>query len=463
MSVQGTTIAKKALGILLFFSAVASASFKYTGVVEGFYGTPYSFQARKELMSFLADHGMNLYLYGPKNDPYHREKWRMAYPEKVQKHFQELILLGEKLNVTFCYALSPGLDIRYASKKDRKILIEKLERFLKMGARCLGVLFDDIPAQLSGADRKYYRNPGEAQADLLNEVFNKLRIIRKGLLFIVLPTEYAGTNPSPYKTSIRRNLHPDVLLMWTGRGVVNKTITTEETKRFHSVYGRKPLIWDNYPANDFALGQLFLGPYQGRDPGLGKTSLGILSNPMIQPYASQIPLHTFALFSQAPLQYDPQKAWFNALQLFGKEAGTWLYELASQVQRSKLGHRDDVSLRKLVNEFHAAVQSTDRKAIEALIPSLRLRLQRIAQSEAMLERHLGKHPLWQELSDYVQKLAAYAKAGLLLLAALEKGADKATLKAEFDALIPAIEKSSVHLCRPACQTLYRDARRFFAG
>lgn len=460
-SFSGGEYRKKALFLLMVLCpAMASDSFKYVGVVEGFYGKPYSFQARKDMMRFLERWGMNLYLYGPKDDPYHRKMWRLPYPERMRKHFKELIDLGKLLGVTFCYAISPGLDVRYSSRRDRKLLFQKLSRFLKMGATCLAIFFDDISPQLSPEDR-IYKNAGEAQADLINEVFLKLKRQRKNLLFIVVPTEYAGTKPSPYKESLKHKLDPDVLLMWTGEGVISKKISAEEAKRFQSVYGRKPLIWDNYPVNDFAPGQLFLGPYQGRDPLLSKETLGILCNPMIQPYASWIPLFTFASFVRAPRTYSPQKAWLKALGLFGKEAKPWLYEVAVQLRRSKLGHKDDVSFRKLVMKLRLALKSQDKEKHKELLAKLRLRLEKMAQTKEVLGKLLEKHPLGQELLPFAKKLSAYGKALLLYLHALEERGEQAPPKKKLRAQLAVIEKSKVHLCRPACQLLFKSVRERF--
>ena len=47
------------------------------GVVEGFYGTPWSHQVRLSLIDFYGRHKMNNYIYGPKDDPYHSSPhWR---------------------------------------------------------------------------------------------------------------------------------------------------------------------------------------------------------------------------------------------------------------------------------------------------------------------------------------------------------------------------------------------------
>ena len=59
---------------------------RFRGVVEGFYGTPWSHQARLRHLKFYGENKMNTYIYGPKDDPYHSSpNWRMRYPEKVAK------------------------------------------------------------------------------------------------------------------------------------------------------------------------------------------------------------------------------------------------------------------------------------------------------------------------------------------------------------------------------------------
>ena len=50
------------------------------GVIEGFYGPPYTFDQRRDLFRFLAEADLNTYVYAPKLDPYHRDRWREPYP-----------------------------------------------------------------------------------------------------------------------------------------------------------------------------------------------------------------------------------------------------------------------------------------------------------------------------------------------------------------------------------------------
>src|SRR5688572_16036611 len=56
------------------------STFQRRGIVEGFFGPPWSMQHRAAIFQFGAARGMNTYLYAPKDDPYHREKWQEHYP-----------------------------------------------------------------------------------------------------------------------------------------------------------------------------------------------------------------------------------------------------------------------------------------------------------------------------------------------------------------------------------------------
>ena len=62
----------------------------YYGVVEGFYGRPWGTEGRKSMITFLGDNGLDLYVYGPKDDPYHTDKWAEPYP--VQAHLQAVLM-----------------------------------------------------------------------------------------------------------------------------------------------------------------------------------------------------------------------------------------------------------------------------------------------------------------------------------------------------------------------------------
>ena len=59
--------------ILIGNSTAVAVPIPLRGVVEGFYGTPWTFQDRADIIDFCRRNNLNSYVYAPKDDPYHRE------------------------------------------------------------------------------------------------------------------------------------------------------------------------------------------------------------------------------------------------------------------------------------------------------------------------------------------------------------------------------------------------------
>ena len=51
------------------------------GVIEGFFGRPWSWAERRDAVAALAPHGYRFYLYAPKADPWLRRRWQEPHPE----------------------------------------------------------------------------------------------------------------------------------------------------------------------------------------------------------------------------------------------------------------------------------------------------------------------------------------------------------------------------------------------
>ena len=58
-----------------------------TGVIEGFYGPPWSWEQRLDVMAWCHERGMTHYVYAPKDDPLHRERWREPYADDALDGF----------------------------------------------------------------------------------------------------------------------------------------------------------------------------------------------------------------------------------------------------------------------------------------------------------------------------------------------------------------------------------------
>ena len=51
------------------------------GLIEGFFGRPWSWSERAETIACLAPHGYRFYLYAPKSDSWLRRQWQALHPD----------------------------------------------------------------------------------------------------------------------------------------------------------------------------------------------------------------------------------------------------------------------------------------------------------------------------------------------------------------------------------------------
>uniref|UniRef100_A0A1I8AGY3 protein O-GlcNAcase n=1 Tax=Steinernema glaseri TaxID=37863 RepID=A0A1I8AGY3_9BILA len=266
------------------------------GVVEGFYGRPWTTDQRRHLFRQLRDLGMNTYLYAPKDDVKHRAEWRQLYTSEETDHLQSLITAAKECDITFVYALSPGIDIIYSSAKDVKAIQEKLTQVRTFGCNAFAILFDDIETTMNPQDKKHFSSFVMAQLTVTNTVFESL----DSPMFFFCPTEYCESRAVPslsesdYLSTLGQKLLPDIKIMWTGPRVVSRILTPEHIEKVSEVLRRKPVIWDNLHANDYDPKRVFLGPFAGRSVGLKQQLGGLLLNPNCKYEANFVPLHTLA-------------------------------------------------------------------------------------------------------------------------------------------------------------------------
>lgn len=292
------------------------------GTIEGFYGTPWTHADRLEHLRFSGRHKLNAYVYAPKDDPYHRERWREPYPEAELSRLAELVRQAAARHVRFVFALSPGLSMVYADPAERAALRAKAAQVWEAGVREFALLFDDIPQELKhDRDREEFGTGPAASAGAHAAVcrdfaasFLAPRGARRPLTMV--PTDYAGTARAPYRDRLAEELPSDVLVWWTGRDVVVGTITADEIRAAAASYGHRVALWDNFPVNDFDFARVFLGPLTGRDTALDAVPLaGVTANPMVAAAASQLALATVADYAWHPAGYDPAAAHRRAVRL----------------------------------------------------------------------------------------------------------------------------------------------------
>lgn len=296
------------------------------GVIEGFYGTPWSHQARLDVIEFAGRQKMNTYIYSPKDDPLLREKWRDLYTNQELGELQELITAASANHLRFSYALSPGIDVCYSREADLNDAVAKLESLYSLGVRSFVIPLDDIATKVQCADDLREFGSGEAnlakaQASFLNDVNQRFISSKDEMLPLeTVPTFYNGSDSSPYKRELGRALNPGIVVQWTGEDVVSHRITLESAQTAALTYGsagtpRSIVIWDNYPVNDFSQDHLFMAPVVGRDADLHQSIRGMVTNPMIEPYLSLPAIFNYADLLWNGPAYDPGKSMSAALSL----------------------------------------------------------------------------------------------------------------------------------------------------
>jgi beta-N-acetylglucosaminidase./F5/8 type C domain. len=282
------------------------------GAIEGFYGIPWSQQARLDQLAFYGEHKLNTYIYTPKDDAYLRAKWREQYPQTELDKLKALVDQANAHHVNFTFALSPGNDVCYSSDADFAATTAKFNQLRALGVTSFYIALDDIPLQLNCAADKAKFTKGDwgwladAQTYYLNRLVKEYIEPNHLQPLQTVPTNYSGSGQDPYKDEFGLTLDPSVRVQWTGEGVFSDQITldsvTNAAKNYHTGH---LYIWDNFPVNDGQRGRLFLNPLTGRDPQLYTKIDGITSNPMIEPYASMIALAGYGDYTWNGPKYDP--------------------------------------------------------------------------------------------------------------------------------------------------------------
>jgi hyaluronoglucosaminidase len=305
-------------GTIAAVGVVDRPAMRHRGAIEGFYGSPWTHAERLDQLAFYGRFKLNTYVYAPKDDPYHRDRWRDPYPDDVLDGLRSLVEAAAANHVRFTFAVSPGVSVCYSDPADLEALTTKLGAIYDLGVRAFSIALDDIDHTRwnCDADGDRYGAPSteaaaRAQVDLLNTLQRDFVAGHDGVQPLqMVPTEYRNTDDSPYRRVIREQLDAAVEVMWTGPFVVPAEITVAQAAEAATVFGRPTLVWDNTPVNDFppTEGRLILAPYARREPGLSEQVTGIVLNPMNQAAASKVQLVGGADFTWNDAGYDADRA-----------------------------------------------------------------------------------------------------------------------------------------------------------
>lgn len=298
----------------------------YLGVIEGFFGSSWSWGERAAYPAFLRAHGYSFYIYAPKDEPFLRKRWNEPFPAERLKHLKNLRASFKAEGLQFGVGLSPYEAYLAYGPEARTALREKVEVLNSFPVDILCVLFDDMRGDLPKLAETQIRILGD-----IREVSTAPRII-------FCPTYYSydpviercfGAMPKNYLEDLGKGLDSSIELFWTGEKVMSSAYPAEHLKEVAERIGRKPFLWDNYPVNDSKRASpfIFLRAFENRGSHLTELLSGHAVNPMKQPWLSQIPLASLALNYGQGSSYNRDLVTMMCIdQVCGEELGRLLGE-----------------------------------------------------------------------------------------------------------------------------------------
>lgn len=290
------------------------------GVIEGFYGQPWTQAERFQLFDWMPGWGLNTYFYCPKDDLKHRAFWRECYSAEELARLGELISACHGRGLRFIYGLSPGLDIRYSDPAELDCILARLTQMMELGCRNFCLLFDDIPDRMDARDIERWGSLASAQAQTANAVFRWVLERSPDSMLLFCPTPYCGRmalrqlGGEGYLETLGRELLPEAGIFWTGPEIVSEEITVAHMQELRGRLRRKPVLWDNLHANDYDGRRAYLGPYSGRPAAVRAEIGGLLVNPNNEFWLNFPAFHTLAAYLRCERDWDARRAYLDAMK-----------------------------------------------------------------------------------------------------------------------------------------------------
>jgi hypothetical protein len=422
---------------------------QYRGFIEGFYGYPWDVDDRISLMEYGKRYKMNLFIYGPKSDPYHLGSWRDDYPVEItdkqreqgqitQQDIRRLAEEAKKNHINFVWSVHPamqnGVDLSSEETVDQGVeaVLRKFSHLYSLGVRGFALFVDDIDLQeayvgsemqarmvdlIQKGINRAYRSPDMPSQDRVTPLF-------------YVPSYYAldfgEKEKREHNLTCLQSVDPDVVITITGGGcwsiVENQALNT-----YHGLLGRKPLMWWNYPVNDNIDDTMQMGLMDSVYSVSNDVDdlLGIMSNPMNQAEASKISLFGLADYSWNTKAFEPRDNWERSFASMTDDESL-AAALRVFAENSSIGH-EPTRLMKLYDGFQSGYQRGGQAP--DCTEQLRTEMERIIAACDQLEEMAGGQDerlkaLWGEIKPWACKLRAMAEIGFLGIKAAVCGDDR---------------------------------------
>ncbi len=369
------------------------------GIIEGFYGIPWTFEERKSMINFLAETCLNQYIYAPKDDPYHNKKWREAYPDEELAKIKELADLASKKNIEFTWAIHPGQNPFDFDKYDEEIgkIFAKYESLARAGVKSFGLCMDDIDKKIAYEKRFDHM---KLIKDLADFVYSKTG---ENLYFVHPWYNDDWIDEEGYQYEKLLKDIGNINIMWTGDQVVCP-ISHKSNEEFTKRNNKKPYIWFNWPVNDYRPDQIFMEVFEFFDSKEINYD-GFYLNPMNEAETSKISIYQAAKFLENPEKYQAEKAFKEALKYIEVACFEDLEIIAPSFYGSLVYERTkDNKLREDL-EIKAAFDEKNTEKLKKLLE------EKIKAIEPYQNNYSNK-ALYKEIKPFVESLKLLSQAVL---------------------------------------------------
>lgn len=320
------------------------------GIIEGFFGRSWNWEARAAYAKFLALNAYNFYIYAPKSDKNLRMQWQQDWNSADKLALQNLRKIYRDTHIQFGIGLSPHEIYLDPSRDQRQQLTQRIQQINELEPDILCILFDDMRGDI----------PSLAQIQI--DIAHQAADISTANKIIFCPTYYSfdpvlekvfGAMPANYWQTFAQQLDKKIDIFWTGEKVCSTTYSETHLAEISELIGRKPFLWDNYPVNDGAVKSnlLHLRAVDKSRSQLTDKIAGHAVNPMNQAQLSKLALISLHHAYTQKNNYNPEQSFADiTLALCGETLGQQLQQDIYALQ--------DLGLKKLSDEEKTILRNT---------------------------------------------------------------------------------------------------------
>ena len=393
----------------------------FRGYVEGFYGIPWTFDDRAKLFEDTTKYKMTTYIYAPKDDPYHRGKWRDLYPEDKAEEMSQLAEIATANNMEFCWTIHPGADYNYTTDSDGdgladdyEVLLEKFEQVYSFGVRQFGIFYDDLDYGVAN---------GTNHAKVINDAYaymtSKYDDVKPMITVVTRYTNSWGADWNTYFKPFMQDIHEDTIVLWTGQSTMSAiTKAYMEVPKTKTGIDRDYGVWWNYPVTDYLFGHLFMGSLDCLSTDVDNI-VSFFLNPMSEADASKVAIYSGADYSWNTKAFDSTESWKRAIKELVPDANEAFERFADNLARIDKGNGfvfdESKYLKNDLTAFSAALEDGYQDGDGDVLKAHYVQM----VEDAQLLYNIQDPELKEEIAPFVQAYEALAKAGVAIMEAFE--------------------------------------------